>query len=179
MSDVTDIYIGIDPGATGYITELAYRDQSSFIGFGQWRLPRDLDDYIEWLKKYGKRGVNLTVVQEAAEKFIGNQNMKSSHGVAYGHSAGRLEGIHEALAGYIDFRYEIVRAKDWMGHFGMKKGRANRRTGQAAESTGAWKKRLRQKAWDIMGAELITPVAGADSLLLAIYAKQTHEGFLC
>lgn len=158
--------IGIDPGKTGYASTLTFR-QGSLVNFACDSLSDyKIEEFMRALRQYFAMPDRVYIVQEQTEKFVGNPRMQSSHGVAYGEHCGYLKGFIDALRMKCeaDVEYEVIRAKDWMNHFAMKKVKG--------ENPNVWKKRLRDKAVGIIPGHPKIPVKGGDSALLALLANE-------
>jgi len=194
-------YIGIDPGVSGFASILTYNENGSRVGFAQFKLhSNSRHEFFKWLRDQ-KTGENmwwkkpcskLVILHEETEKFVGNYNMKSSAGVVYGESCGFMKGALSEILLDAPRYWAIIRPKDWMAEFDMKRDRGEfhyenvpgerklnslstpvrqRVVTRKAESTGEWKKRLRDKAFEIIG-EVSCSIPAADSLLLAILARR-------
>ena len=159
-----DVYIGVDPGASGGIVTLNYTEDSKKPILGIYSMPDTEEDIWDLFNRISKtRTNNINAVIEKVGGYIGTQHPGSrmfNFGVSYG-------GLRMAMIGnripFIETTPQV-----WQRHLRIP---ARGKT----ESKTQWKNRLKgiaQRLYPGMGITLKT----ADALLIARYCRLSTSG---
>jgi len=163
---VPDIYLGLDPGASGGMAAITEglngpKVIDLFPLKGRGGKPRPYKEVHRWLRWQTSHNPVRACVEKVGGYISRNPEQR-------GHQAGvltRWAGALEMALVSLDIYYEAVPPQRWQAHFNL--------TRVKEERTSKWKGRLADKAREIFPSAHITLATG-DALLLARYCQWVH-----
>lgn len=159
MAKIPEVYLGVDPGASGGLAAL-------WPGKTVVSPMPDLENELwEWLSRYSARngvihGFCCTAILEKVGGYIpGSRGNIGSAMFKFGQFYGTLRGMLVAA----DIPFVEVAPTRWQNYFYLKS--------RPSESKPQFKRRLKEKAQEIFPGLKVT-LATADALLIAEYYRR-------
>ena len=151
----TDLYIGIDPGASGAAVALTF-----FGNVYEWvKFSETEPDIAATLRRWKEEGGVCAVIEKVGA--MPGQGVSSTF--KFGNNTGFIRGVLTTL--HIPFEY--VMPRKWHAFHGMKK--------KKDEAKPSWKRRLKELSQQKWPGSKWT-LATADAGLIAEYARRKYEG---
>lgn len=153
-----EIYLGIDPGASGGMAEIGVD------GSAASPMPKTERDIWNWIKQQADRDDTFAVIEKVGG-YVGIKQPGSAM-FKFGQSYG---GLRMALIA-ASIPFDEVTPQVWQKSLGIVKR-------QSGESQTVWKNRLKAKAQQLFPHMKVT-LATADALLIAEFCRRKREGLL-
>jgi hypothetical protein len=162
MSDKYQVYLGIDPGASGGIAA-QYLGAVSCIP-----MPKTEADVWNFISSF-QHCSTVAVVERVGGYIQGNATPGSAmfnFGVSYG-------GLRMALIA-AGIRFEDVPPQKWQKTLGIAPRKSAKKDAKTGESKTVFKNRLKAKAQQLFPEQKVT-LATADALLLLEYCTRIYK----